>query len=120
MSVNSYSQSAQKARFETLRSVAFGAVTASFVALGTPLNYPSRKLNFINLSDADIEVSDDGTNPKWIIAASSGDIEDIGTNRNDLGCNLEIPAYTQLYVRYIGSAPTVKGFYVGSMYASTQ
>lgn len=47
-------------RFDAVRTEAFGAITAAYLPLGTPLTHVTRLIKFINTTDSDVQVSFDG------------------------------------------------------------
>lgn len=113
--------SAQLARYEVLRSVAFGSIpTGSWVAVGTPYANPARLLKVTNTTNANIFISDDGVNQKDIIPAGTSQWIDYSSDKSNQAGVLEQPTNTQFYVQYSGTAPTSGNIYVTLIYASTQ
>lgn len=58
-------------RFDTYRTLAFGAISGAFAALGTPITHIGRILKFVNTTDGDITVSFDGSTNNDIVPAGS-------------------------------------------------
>jgi hypothetical protein len=110
--------SAIRVRYETLRSVAFGAITNAFVALGTPFANPVRMLKITNRTDQDMLFSYDGVNPHDIVPAMSSQIYDYASNKINPADALEQSKQTQMYIKYV-SAPGSGSVYVTCIYAST-
>lgn len=110
--------SAQIVRFETLRSLAFGSISGTYAAVGTPLIHSARVIVIDNTTDADVFISFDGINNQIIIIAHSGKIIDFSSNRTEPVGVLELPSNTTVYVKQV-SAPSSGSVYVTSMYAST-
>jgi hypothetical protein len=111
----SYSNSVRM-RPETLRSLGFGSMGASYVAIGTPFAHPIRLLQIQNLTDATLLFSFDGVNDHVIIPASVGLVYDITTNKSrDQGWY--ISQGTTLYVKNSGT-PTSGSVYVTAFYGS--
>lgn len=92
------------ASFETLRTVAFGSITGSFAALGTPLANQSLAFRVINTTDQDIEISFDGVNAQLYVVAGTFVLYDVSSDKNP-SKNLCIPQHTQVFVKYV-SAPS--------------
>lgn len=111
--------SAQIVRFETLRSIAFGAISGTYAAVGTAFVHSARVIAIDNTSDADLFLSFDGINNHLIVISHSGKIIDFSSNRTEPVGVLEIPANTIVYVKQTSGAPTLGSVYVTSMYAST-
>ncbi len=67
--------------FEAQRTVGFAAIGAGYGAIGTAFLSPARLIMIDNLTDADLQFSFDGTNDHFVLAAMSGKIFDVATNR---------------------------------------
>jgi len=93
-----------KAIFDTLRTVAFGSVTASYTALGTPLTNQAVIISFINDTNANVYISLNGTSDQIYIPNNTAMIIDIHTNQP--GDGLFVASGTQFYLKHDGSAPT--------------
>lgn len=92
--------------FETLREVAFGAVTASFAAWGAVLAHNVRIISINNGTNADIYVSFDGTNAHIRVAANSFQLFDFTSNMVTHDDDAFFLANrTQVYIKYV-TAPT--------------
>lgn len=103
-------------RPETLRSLAFGSISASYATLGTPLENDARVVKFTNTSDADVFISWDGTNNHEILPANSFVLIDIAANKQ-LSSICYITAYTQFYVKQVSGAPTIGAVYLSVYWA---
>lgn len=98
--------------FETLRSIDSATFSGAFQAVGTPLANPCRLIKFVNNSNKDVIVSDDGINAKDIVPANSFALYDFTSNEiKDEG--FFFPMGTQLYAK--GSAG-VGLFYITVIY----
>jgi hypothetical protein len=95
----------KKAQFETLRTIAFGAIGVGFTAVGAAFTGPVRVINITNLTNQNLIFSDDGVNDKVIIPAGSGKVFDITTNRTNQE-NLLLPEGRFAHIRHTGVAPT--------------
>lgn len=101
----------KKAAFETLRTVAFGAIGAGFTAVGAAFAGPLRLISITNLTNEDLIFSDDGVNDKIILPAGSGKVFDITSNRTNQE-NLLLPEGKFAYIRHAGVAPTSGSCYI--------
>lgn len=104
---------------DTLRSVAFGSITNSYTALGTPTSQPCRMFRIINPTDGDMFLSLDGTNNQFYVPANSFVLYDLCTNREKNGELFVLPNNTQFYIKY-SSAPSKNGVYIEVIYARGQ
>lgn len=102
-------------RFEPLRSLAFGSISGSYAAVGTPAQNAIRSIMFFNTTNANVIVSFDGVNDHLVVVTDSGQVYDYGSNRVDPVGQLEQPVGTQVYVK---GAPSSGTFYVAMYYAS--
>lgn len=110
-------QSAIKAKFGTLLSVAYTSVVTSYHLIGT-LTQPARLIKIVNNTDVDVLISTDGVDNQDYIPASSFALYDLATNRTISGGNLEFPSGTKFYVQ--GETDATKGFVtVTYIYGST-
>lgn len=100
---------------ETLRSVAFGSITNTFAALGAALAQPARLMKFVNTTDTDMLLSDDGTNSKIVVPAGNTSVYDWGANRRNADLQWMYAKGTQFYVKY-NSAPSRGAMYIETFY----
>lgn len=100
-----------KAMFDPIRSVAFGAITNAFLPLGDPLEGPASAILFNNLTDAMIQISYNGTDVNQQFPAGFGIAIPFTQGGYD-SATLYLPANTQMYIRYLGAAPTTESFWV--------
>lgn len=108
----------QRAKFEPLRSVAFGSISGTYTAIGTPIGDAAHAIFIDNLTDANMFISLDGINNHIVVAANSGRVIDISTNRIGPVENLQLPQNITFYVKQVTGAPSLGSIYVGVMYAS--
>lgn len=94
----------RRALFDTLRTKAFGDITASYTVLGVPLTDEAVIYTLINDSDANLYFSTDGSTDQLYLPDESATVKDI--RANSAGDGLFLAAGTQLYVKHDGSAPT--------------
>lgn len=98
-------------RFDALRSVAFGSISGTYAALGTPTTHLMRIVKIINNTNADVTVSFDGTTDNDYVPANSFVLYDFETNTYS-GYDFFLALGTQLYVKTAGSPSS------GSVYAT--
>ena len=99
---------------ETERSVAFGAITNAYLAIGTPLAHPAINVIFDNQTETQIQISWDGINTWKTFAPGQALILDVQSNRGRAEV-MQIAQGTQFYIRYV-SAPTTFAFYISVLY----
>lgn len=100
-----------RASFDTLRSVAAGSVTSSYVAVGNALAVPAVCLTFKNNTDGDVVVSTDATNDMLYLPANSFNVYDIRTNA-PLQNDFMFPQGTTFYVKQGSTIPAAGSFYI--------
>ena len=105
----------KQVQFEPLRSVAFGSITGSYTALGSPLVYSARMMRLVNATDKDMFISDDGTNNKLYVPSNSFILYDFSTNRYEPDSSFYVAAGTQIYIKY-AAAPGSGAFYLEAIY----
>lgn len=109
----------QRAKFEAIRSRAFGSISGSYATVGTATTNPARLIVIQNLTDAPMMFSfDGGTTDNLALAAGSGAVLDF-TSDSVSESPMQLPANTQISVKQI-SAPTSGSVYVSIIYASNQ
>lgn len=106
-----------QAKIDILRSVAFGSITGSYVAFGTPLGHQTRMLRFINDTDAAVFISTDGTNNMLYIPAGSFILYDVCTNREQAAPTFVFAVGTQFYIKY-STAPSKSSVYLECIYGA--
>ncbi len=87
------------ARFDAVRSSAFGSITSSYTALGVPFSHPMRVLHFINSTDGNMMISFDGTTDNLPLYADSFSLYDLTSDQNN-NESFRYENHTQLYVKY--------------------
>jgi len=103
-----------KVKFESLRSLAFGAIGAAYMSVGTATDHPARMVLIQNLTDADLMFSFDGINDHFPIKFNSSFILDVSSNKTiDTGFFIE--KGTKLYTKQIG-VPSSGGVYFTVFY----
>ena len=106
-----------KAQVDVLRTLAFGAIGATFTAVGTPLAFQARIICFTNTTTEDVIFSMDGVTDQLIVPAGSFKLFDITTNHKPVNQDDFVFAIgTQWYVRY-AVAPASGAIYLEVVYA---
>ena len=106
-----------KAQCDTLRTIAFGTVGATFTAVGAPLSFQARIICFTNTTNEDLIFSMDGVHDQLIVPAGSFKLFDVTTNHRPVNQDDFCFANgTQWYVRY-NVAPTSGSVYIEVVYA---
>lgn len=110
---------ALKVVLDTIRSKAFGSITASYTTLGTPLGHATRLIRFVNDTDAAVFISTDGTNDMLYLPAGSFILYDLTTNREQTAPIFAFAKGTQFYVKY-NTAPGARAVYIECIYGDGQ
>jgi hypothetical protein len=105
----------QQAKFDTLRSLAFGSISGTYAAVGTKLTYPARLLVITNGTNGDLFLSTDGSNDMLFLAQNSFKLFDLSTNRLNVDQMFVVPAATQFYVKQ-STAPSSGSVYIEVIY----
>ena len=111
--------SAKKVYFDTLRSLAFGSISGTYAALGTPFTQEARIICFTNKTAGDMILSTDNTNADGQIFLPAGAFKlyDLTANlvpgKDD---NFVIAKGTQFYVKQV-TAPVSGAVYIEDVYA---
>jgi len=105
-------------RIDTLRSLAFGGISGTYAAVGTPLAHAWSIFCITNNTDGDMFFSVDGTNNNIFTPAYSFRLYDLSTNAPPINVNdsLLMAVGTQFYVKQ-STAPTVGSVYIEGVYA---
>jgi hypothetical protein len=104
-----------KVAFEAVREIAFGSITANYVAVGTALIDYTRVIGFNNSTDVDLYISFDGVTNQLRIAPNSFKLFDLTSNSvHDYG--LFLSQNTTVFVKRVSGAPTVGNFWIEIMY----
>jgi len=107
-----------RARYEELRSLAFGSIGATYAAVGTPFVHPVRIIKVFNDTDVNLVISFDGSTNQDISPSGSGHVIDYSANRATNGGQLEQAASETLYIKQESGAASSGSFYVTIIYAS--
>lgn len=96
---------------DVIRTLAFGGISGTYAAVGTPFTFPVRLICFTNNTDGDVFMSDDGVNNQLFIPANSFKLFDVTTNRFGNIPGLVFAIGTQFYVKQ-STAPTMGAVYI--------
>jgi hypothetical protein len=99
------------AKFDTLRSVAFGSLTTSYAIVGSELPSSAVAVAFKNNTDGIVLVSFDGSTDALVYPPLSYGVYDIRTNAPNVTDYL-LSKGTPFMVKYSGDAPTSGSFYI--------
>src|SRR5258706_15965538 len=101
------------ARFDALRSLAFGGISGSYAVIGTPLTQNWREFCIVNGTNGDIFVSADGTTNNFFIPARSFLLWDLSTNAPPISESdtFVLAIGTQFYVKQ-STAPSSGAVYI--------
>ena len=105
-------------RFDSMRTVAHGAITNAYLALGAALTQNWRMFKITNNTDGDMLFSFDGTTNNLFVPADSFVLYDCGTNAPNIS-NLDsfvMQIGTQFYIKY-STAPTSGDVWIEGLYA---
>lgn len=103
-----------KAIFQPLRSLAFGSISGTYAAVGTPITVPFRLFRINNATAGNMIFSTNGTTDMIFIQSGAAVIYDISTNR-ELEPVFAFPALTQFYVKQ-STAPVSGAVYIEVIY----
>lgn len=105
-----------RAFFDILRTLAFGGISGSYAAVGSPLTENARGVCFTNNTQGDVVFTDDTTKDKIFVASGSFKLWDIQSNINpQFDDKFVLPIGTQFYVKQL-TAPTSGAVYIENIY----
>lgn len=110
--------SAQRVRYDTLRSLGHAAIGAGYVAVGAAFSHPVRILKINNFTDANLKISFDGVTDNDVVAAMSAYVMDYASNRIEPVGQLEQPVGDRVYVKEEAAGPSTGNVYVTVVYAA--
>jgi hypothetical protein len=112
--------SAKRVYFDTLRSLAFGSISGTYAAVGSPLTVEPRIICFSNSTQGDMIISVDNTNSSGNLFVAAGGFKlfdftaNLVSGKDD---NFVLPIGTQFYVKQI-TAPVSGAFYIDIVYGT--
>ncbi len=106
-----------KAEVDALRTVAFGSITGSYTAVGTPFGYQARIICFTNTTNQNVLFSMNGVTDNLIVPANGFKLFDLTTNHKPVNQDdFVFGIGTQWYVKY-AAAPASGAVYIEVIYA---
>lgn len=102
----------RRLRCETMRSLAFGSIGASFTIIGSAYQHPISKIFIQNMTDVDLIFSHDGTNNSFMLATEGMYVLDISFDGSN---SVSFPLGDALYVKQLG-VPSTGAVYVTTYY----
>ena len=109
----------KKIKFDTLRSLAFGSISGTYAAVGSPFTVNPRIICITNNTDADMIFSDDNTNSigNFYLAKGTFKLFDLTANMDpNIDDTLLLPIGTTIYVKQ-AAAPSTGNVIVEIVYA---
>lgn len=105
-----------RAYFDEIRSLAFGGISGTYAAVGTPLDFEARGICLTNLTQGDMMFTDDTTRDKIIVPSRSFKLWDIQANMNTQKDDKYVKNIgTQFYVKQV-TAPVSGSVYIENIY----
>ncbi len=105
-----------RAFFDSIRSLAFGGISAAYAPVGTALTVNIRGVCFTNNTEGDVLFTDDVTKDKIFVAAGGFKLWDIQANINpEQDDKYVLPIGTQFYVKQL-EAPVSGSVYIENIY----
>lgn len=108
------------ARFDTIRTIAFGSITGTYATVGSVLAFNWREFRIVNATNAAVFISADGTHDNFYLPANSFLLWDLSANAQPVNVTdtFVMSINTQFYCRSTGS-PSSGSVYIEGIYART-
>ncbi len=105
-------------RVDAYKTLAFGGISGTFAAVGTPVTHNWRAFRIVNATNGDLIISLDGTTNNLFMPASTFVLYDVSTNSTPSNENdgLVVGIGTQFYAKQ-STAPTSGAVYIEGIYA---
>jgi hypothetical protein len=100
---------------ETLRTLAYSAISGTYAGIGTALSNPSRILYIVNTTDVLLTFSFDGINAHFVIPSGSYILIDITSNMTLTGASLNVAQGQRIYV---SGSPSLGSVYLSTFYGA--
>ena len=107
----------QVVKFEAVRTLAFGSISASYAAVGTVTLYPARLVCITNNTNGDMYFSLDGSTNMLFVAKTSFKLFDFNTNRYNSDQTFVLQTGSQFYVKQV-TAPSAGDVYIEVIYGA--
>lgn len=101
----------RRINFEAIRSIAFGSIGPTYVAIGSPIDHDAKVINFLNFTDVQLDFSLNGVDDMFSFPLGIGPF----LFANELGGNLSngvFPKGTQLFVKHGSAVPSTGDCYL--------
>ena len=105
-------------RPETLRSLAFGGISANYAAVGAVLANPIISYKISNDTDVNLLISYDGVNDHEFVASNSFVLYDTGANKSNRGEGLYLAQGDRIYVKEESAVVSSGNVYFSTYFAS--
>lgn len=104
------------AKFDELRSLAFGSISGTYATVGSPLAHLGRIVTITNDTEGDMIFTTDSSRDEMFVAAGSYKLYDIQANQNDkFDDKYVLPIGLQFYVKQ-STAPVSGAVYIEIIY----
>lgn len=100
---------------ETLRTLAFGSISAVYTGIGSALDNPCRIFYLLNATDVLLTFSFDGVNDHLVLPSGGFILLDVTSNMSLTGGSLSISQGQRIYVK---GSPTSGSVYLSVFYGS--
>ncbi|SRR6266403_326267 len=100
---------------ETLKSLAFGAISGTYAGIGSAFSNPVRIMHVLNNTDVLITFSVDGVNDHWVLPTNSFLLLDLTANATSIAGASYIGVGTRVYAK---GAPGSGSVYVAVWYGT--
>lgn len=100
---------------EPVRTIAFGAIGAGYMGIGTAIDNPARLFFLQNLTDQLLMFSWDGVTDHFPLPSEGFLLMDVTSNKS-ISQGFFVGEGTRFYVRDTGIAPTVGAVYLAVFY----
>lgn len=96
----------QRAHYDAVRELAFGAIGVNYGVLGAALTAPARLISLQNTTNVEVYISFDGTTNNLRMVSDSFKLHDLTANKANDPSGLYLPQGTQIWVKWVGAAGT--------------
>lgn len=106
------------ARFDAIRSLAFGGISGTYATVGTPIAFNWREFRILNTTNAGIFISANGTTDNFYLPANSFLLWDLSANAQPVNVTdtFVLAINTQFYARSDGT-PSEGSVLIEGIYA---
>jgi hypothetical protein len=105
-------------QMEPLRTLAFGAIGAGYVAVGTATSHPARQILVQNLTNQTMIFSFDSVNDHFVLPANGFLLDDIASNKSFVS-GFYLAQDVVLYAKDAGIAPASGAVYFSVFYGAS-